>query len=222
MFQVMDRYQISKQPPCSTQAIAAKQARAKSRWAELVAAFMAARRAARVAKTKYDELAANHPDLCVDDPIIFLFTNGEGKPIYGDFRDIHRFFPASQDEWSPRMKAHRERLMEQYGEARVALTSEQKSVGLYAAQQRLNSACYVEKRCFLAICQYRPSTLREAREQARVVRTYLPQIATSHEGEHVNLYTQKPANYDEWKSARSDAFDYLAALALAICNAGGR
>lgn len=222
MLQVMDHSQINRRPRNGFQPSAGKWVSGKSRATELIDAFMAARRAVRTAKTQYDELAAKHPDLCVDDPIIFLFTNGEGTPVHGDFRDIHRFFPASQDKWSPGTKAHRERLMEQYSKARVALTNEQKSVGLYAARQQLNGARYVEKRCFLAICQYRPSTLREAREQARVVRKYLPQIALSYERKHVNLYTQKPDNYDEWRSARADGFDYLAALVLAICETGGR
>lgn len=228
MLQIMDHSQISPRPPCSTQAAAAKQARIKSRAAELIDAFMAARGAVRVAKTQYDELAAKHPDLCVDDPIIFLFTNGDGDPVHGDFRDIHRFFPASQDKWSPGTKKRREELLNQYGEARRTLAVQRKSTGLTALWDRLALASHEERMRLLALCRYQPTSMREAREQARVIRKYLPDVAHAIggavDGERFKIYgaSYRYEEYDGWCQARVKAFDFLATFVRALGNAGGR
>lgn len=200
----------------------------KSRADELIDAFMTARREYRSTRARYDELAARHPALCIDDPIIFLFTNGEGEPVHGDFRDIHRFFPSSQDGWSPGTKKRRETLLAKYGEARQELSRQRKSTGLAASFSQLADASYSRKQRFLAICRHQPRSAQEVRKQSRIVRKFLPEIAhalgDAVTGKRFSIYGEAYDcdEYNGWREARADAFVYLATLARSLSKMGGR
>lgn len=228
MLQVSDVSQSTRRALVNPRAVGAKSLPAKSRIDELITAFMSARRTARIARTEYDELAAKHPDLCVDDPIIFLFTNGDGEPVHGDFRDIRRFFPEAHDGWSPGTKKRRELLQQQYGEARRRLADQRKAAGLTASWDRMAAASDRERQGLLALCRHRPTSTQEMRTQVRVVRKYLPEIAHAIggavNGKRFKIYGARYDSHDYvgWCEARGHAFDYLATLVLALGKVGGR
>jgi hypothetical protein len=190
---------------------------------KLILDFRAAHRHVLKAKSNFEAFKTRNPELVKDCEPILVYTAEDGKKVFATtYAHIKSVYPESNDAFSSISKKRREALISELDESYRRLNKERRARGYFRLEHLYCDALYRRDRLFKTICRYQSRTLQEVRKVARIVRSFLPEIAARNQ-EPSNIYgICYGPGYEEYRSNREDAFEYLASMALALSKVGDR